>query len=138
MEAKKRCQIYSIPFKFRGAPQREKTAYLYYFTDELGREKYRDFDEKLCIFGRYRDEVDVLIIDKDRVSRELWNALLKGLGIKEIPALVVSDSTLNIENALEEGATKYEPPTEEITIYNQKDIESIYDVKEFLTQLVPK
>ena len=137
MEVKnKEYQIHSIPWEFKGAPQREKIAYLCYFTSESC-EEYRDFDNKLTLFGRYRVDADVLIIEKERISPEVWNALLEGFRIKKLPALVVSKSPLNIENALEEGAEYKPPPEEKITIYTPEDIRKhIYDADEFLNNLL--
>jgi len=137
MEVKnKEYQIHSIPWEFEGAPQREKIAYLCYFTSESC-EEYRDFDNKLTIFGKDHNEVDVFMIDKERISPEVWNALLKGFRIKEVPALVVSESPLNIENALEEGATEYKPPSGEITVYTPEDTRKhISDADEFLNNLL--
>ena len=137
MEVKnKEYQIHSIPWEFEGAPRREKIAYFCYFTSELY-EEYRAFDDKLTLFGRYRDDVDVFIIEKERISPEVWNALLKGFRIKEIPTLVVSKSSLNIENVLKEGATEYKPPSGEITVYTPEDIRKhISDADEFLNNLL--
>jgi len=99
-----------IPFDF-GA-QRRAEVYLYYFTAEEFRKKeskYRLLDESLCIFGRHRGNVEVVMMDKDRISTKAWNAILRGLGIKKYPALVVSSNSLGIE-LLEAHATEYNPP----------------------------
>jgi len=137
MEAKnKEYQIHSIPWEFERAPRREKIAYFCYFTSESC-EEYRAFDDKLTLFGKDHDEVDVFMIDKERILPEVWNALLKGFRIKELPALVVSKSPLNIENVLKEGATEYKPPSGEITVYTPEDIRKhIYDADEFLNNLL--
>jgi len=129
--------MYPIPWEFKGTPQRKKRVYMCYFTGELCEEKYRAFDNALCIFGRHQVDADVCIIDKERISPEAWNALLKGFGIKEIPALVVSYFPLNIENALEEGSEYKPPPEEKITVYTPEDIRKyISDADKFLNSLL--
>ena len=87
-------------------------AYFYYFTDALFRRedsKYRLLDDSLTLLGRHREGIEVIMIDRDRIPSETWDAILRGLGIRKYPALIVSSHSLGIEK-LEWVATEYNPP----------------------------
>jgi len=101
-----------IPFTHLELHLEQPKAYFYYFTDESFRakeSKYRMLDEALVFMGSYRRDVVTITITRERIPAELWDAILKGLNIRNYPALVVSQESLGIEK-LELGATSYQPP----------------------------
>ncbi len=104
--------LVSTPLTLRQLPQKTVDVYFYYFTDEFyssESSKYRLLDEVLGLFGRYRAGLEVIIIDRDRIPLNLWEAMLAGLEIKKYPALVVSSYSLGIEN-LSINSSCYNPP----------------------------
>jgi len=103
----------SIPYTLKTLPIESPEAYFYYFTDEIYRSeqsKYRLLDEILTLFGRYRKGLEVIIIDRDRIPNKLWDVMIRGLGIENYPALIISSSPLGIEE-LSPNTTEYYPPT---------------------------
>jgi len=104
-------EMISIPHTLRTLPAEPPKAYFYYFTDEIYRSeqsKYRLLDDLLTLLGRHRKELEVIIIDRDRIPSKLWDMITKSLGIKNYPALVVSSYSLGIEK-LDINATEYYP-----------------------------
>jgi len=104
-------EMISIPHTLRTLPAEPPKAYFYYFTDEIYRSeqsKYRLLDDLLTLLGRHRKELEVIIIDRDRIPSKLWDIITKGLGIENYPALVVSSHPLGIEE-LDINATEYHP-----------------------------
>ena len=105
-------KMMSIPFTLRPIYAGQPRAYFYYFTDALFRRedsKYRLLDDSLSLLGRHREGIKVIMIDRDRFPSETWDAILRGLGIRKYPALIVSSHSLGIEK-LEWVATEYNPP----------------------------
>jgi len=105
-------KMMSIPFTLRPIYAGQPRAYFYYFTDALFRRedsKYRLLDDSLSLLGRHREGIEVIMIDRDRIPSETWDAILRGLGIRKYPALIVSSHSLGIEK-LEWVATEYNPP----------------------------
>ena len=105
-------KMMSIPFTLRPIYAGQPRAYFYYFTDALFRRedsKYRLLDDSLTLLGRHREGIEVIMIDRDRIPSETWDAILRGLGIRKYPALIVSSHSLGIEK-LEWVATEYNPP----------------------------
>jgi len=104
-------EMVSIPHTLRTLPAEPPKAYFYYFTDEIYRSeqsKYRLLDDLLTLLGRHRKELEVIIIDRDRIPSKLWDMITKSLGIKNYPALVVSSYSLGIEE-LDINATECYP-----------------------------
>ena len=102
-------KMMSIPFTLRAIPAVQPSAYFYYFSDDFSESensKYRLLDESLTFLGKYRKGIEVIMIDRDRFPSETWDAILRGLGIRKYPALIVSSHSLGIEKV----ATEYNPP----------------------------
>jgi len=105
-------KMMSIPFTLRAIPAVQPSAYFYYFSDdffESENSKYRLLDESLTFLGKYRKGIEVIMIYRDRIPSETWDAILRGLGIRKYPALVVSSHSLKIEK-LTWVTTEYNPP----------------------------
>lgn len=82
-------------------PKRDTNAYFYYFTDHsysAEDSKFRDLDDQLTLFGRNRSQVEVAMIDRDRIRHELWDTIIEAFDIEDYPALVVADRELGVRD----------------------------------------
>lgn len=80
-------------------PKRDTNAYIYYFTDAAysrDDSKYKELDNQLTLFGRNREQLEVVIVDRDRIDHQVWQLILNGLGVDNYPSLVVADRELGV------------------------------------------
>lgn len=99
------------PHTFLQLPKGQTEAYFYYFTDETytrKESKYRTLDNRLTLLGRHRTGLKVIVIDRDRISPEFWETVIDALEIGKYPTLLVSESSLGIEEASEDE-TNFQP-----------------------------
>lgn len=92
-------------------PKRDTNAYFYYFTDHSYNSpdsKFCELDEQLTLFGRNRSQVEVAMIDRDRIRAELWDVLVEGFDIDDYPALVVANRELGVRD-IELGTGQFVP-----------------------------
>ncbi len=94
-------RLQATPHTLYQMPKRETNAYFYYFTDDsYSREdsKFKALDDELTLLGRNRSQLEVAMIDRDRIRIELWDALISGFDISDYPSLVVADQELGVRD----------------------------------------
>lgn len=92
-------QLKPTPHTLYQLPKRDTNAYIYYFTDGMYSRpdsKYKELDNQLTLLGRNREQLEVVIVDRDRVDEEIWQLALNGVDVDEYPALIVADRELGI------------------------------------------
>jgi len=62
----------------------------------------------LTLFGRNRSQVEVAMIDRDRIRAELWDTIIDGFGIKDYPALVIADCELGVRE-VDLSSARFDP-----------------------------
>lgn len=123
-------------------PKRDTNAYFYYFTDHsysAQDSKFRALDEQLTLFGRNRSQVEVAMIDRDRIRMELWDTIIEGLDIEDYPALVVANRELGVRD-IEFGTERFIPADADYAVIENGLIaDSILDdtdeIRDFLNGL---
>lgn len=82
-------------------PSEDIDVFVYYFADFSGTEQI-DINEmileQLTAFGLSSERRIVVVVDKEKLPKLLWRKLNSYLEIKTIPAILVSESTIGIEN----------------------------------------
>lgn len=94
-------ELLPTPHTLWQMPKRDTEAYFYYFTDDAYKSPdsiFKTLDDQLTLLGRNRQQLEVAIIDRDRVRPEVWNVLLEGLDIDDYPALVVAEQELGVRD----------------------------------------
>jgi len=123
-------------------PKRDTNAYFYYFTDHsysAQDSKFHSLDEQLTLFGRNRSQVEVAMIDRDRMRAELWDTVIEGFGIDDYPALVVANRELGVRD-IELGTERFVPADGEYAVIESGLVaDSILDdtdqIRDFLNGL---
>lgn len=123
-------------------PKRDTEAYFYYFTDDVYKSpdsKFKELDDQLTLLGRNRQQLEVAIIDRDRVRPQIWSTLLEGLDIDDYPALVVAEKELGVRDVDLSTETFHIQDANYAVIQNGIIADEILsdsdDVRDFLTGL---
>lgn len=123
-------------------PKNDTLAYFYYFTDETysnDGSKFKRLDDCLTILGRHRSGLEVVIIDRDRLTPITWDAITDGLSLEDYPALVIAEEPLGIED-VHIGATEFDPnkvdyATIEDGIISDHILQDDDEIRNFLNEL---
>lgn len=123
-------------------PKRDTNAYFYYFTDDSYTSqdsKFSDLDDQLTLLGRNRSQLEVAMIDRDRIRAELWDTVIDGFGISDYPALVVADKELGVRD-LDLASDEFDPSEGSYAVIENGVIsDSILDdndqIRDFLNSL---
>lgn len=94
-------KLVATPHTLYQMPKRDTNAYFYYFTDDTynsGDSKFKALDDELTLLGRNRGQLEVAIIDRDRIRPELWDSLIDGFEIERYPALVIAEEELGVRD----------------------------------------
>lgn len=103
----------TVPFTLKFLPLLPPKAHFYYFTDEIYRKedsRYRKLDEALTLLASYRGDLDVTILIRSRFLPDVWDMIVRKLGIEKYPTLIVSSESLKIED-IDITNPNYTPPT---------------------------
>ena len=123
-------------------PKRDTNAYLYYFTDSTYSQpnsKYKQLDDELTLLGRHRQQLEVVIIDRDRTDPDLWGLLINGLDIDNYPAIVVAERELGVGDVSLADSMFTPAPADYATIENgillDDILEDVDETRDFLNGL---
>lgn len=127
----------SIPNTLKIPHLEQPRVYFYYLTDECYtfESKYKLLDEVLTLFGRRRRDVEVIIVERDRIPTNLWDVILKGLGIEKYPALIVSKHPIGIEG-LTEDVKEFKPATEYLKFERGLIADTLFEDREIAYSLI--
>ncbi|WP_338739488.1 hypothetical protein [Haloplanus salilacus] len=123
-------------------PKRDTNAYIYYFTDSTYSQpnsKYKQLDDQLTLLGRHRQQLEVVIIDRDRTDPTLWKILMNGLDIDDYPAIVVAGRELGVGDVTIADSMFTPTPTDYATLENGMLLDDILrdvdETRDFLNGL---
>jgi hypothetical protein len=81
-------------------PERDIEVFVYYLSERHKREQdsiLTSLRKSMLTLGAYREDTEIINIDKDSVPSELWRDLSQALQINSTPALLIAESEIGIE-----------------------------------------